>query len=130
MSNLALIASMTNNDRSNTSRAMNNMTMFVVVGITILAIYLAIRDISLQVHTSTKVWVMLLAIFEPLFFVILHGISTSLSGVNFFQSSPIVGSPSLPSLGGSIDMSAVPSVSNTLGSLASSLTTSPSSLGL
>jgi len=57
--------------------------------LTALAIFLAIKDMSFLERTSTKVWVFLLSIFFPELFVILHGISTSSMGVNFFTGSPI-----------------------------------------
>ena len=119
MSNLGVVANMTNNERSNTAKVFNTTSMFLIFAVTVLAVYLAIRDMGLQVHSSTKIWVFILAIFEPVFYVVLHGISTSLSGVGFFQSSPIVGS----SLGGSLDMSSLrgahDSFSNSLSSLSS-----------
>jgi hypothetical protein len=57
--------------------------------LTAVAIFLAIKDMSFLERTSTKVWVFLLSIFFPELFVILHGISTSSMGVNFFTGSPI-----------------------------------------
>lgn len=57
--------------------------------LTALAIFLAIKDMSFLERTSTKVWVFLLSIFFPELFVILHGLSTSSMGVNFFTGSPI-----------------------------------------
>ena len=53
------------------------------------SIFLAIKDLNLLQHTSTKVWVMILAIFMPELYVILHGISTSSMSVNFFSGSPV-----------------------------------------
>jgi hypothetical protein len=54
-----------------------------------LAVFLAVKDMGLLSHTSTKVYVLLLAILFPELYVILHGISTSSMGVNFFTGSPI-----------------------------------------
>ena len=129
MTTLALLTSMTDNDRSNTSKTFNAIMTFFMFALLVLALYLAIRDMSLQMHTSTKVWVFLLAALEPTLYCVLHGISTSLSGNSFFQSSPIVGTPTMTPLGGSLDMStvgagSVPSVPNP-SSLASSLMSSP-----
>ena len=61
----------------------------VYIAIMALAIFLAIKDLNLLQHTSTKVWVMLLAIMTPELYVILHGISSSSIGVNFFSGSPV-----------------------------------------
>ena len=57
--------------------------------LTAVAIFLAIKDMSFLERTSTKVWIFLLSIFVPELFVLLHGISTSSMGVNFFTGSPI-----------------------------------------
>lgn len=57
--------------------------------LTAFAIFLAIKDMSFLEKTSTKIWIFLLSIFFPELFVLLHGISTSSMGVNFFTGSPI-----------------------------------------
>ena len=54
-----------------------------------LAVFLAVKDMGLLSQTSTKVWVFLLAISFPELYLVLHGISTSSMGVNFFTGSPI-----------------------------------------
>lgn len=110
---------MTDSEKSNSAKVFNTLSTFFQLAIFVLAIYLAIRDMSLQASGSTKVWVFLLAVFEPTLYVLLHGISTSLNGTSFFQSSPIVGSP-MPLSPGSFDMgsmggSALPK-SSTMGS--------------
>lgn len=63
-----------------------NVLQLVIIG---LAIFLAVKDIGMVPHTSTKIWVIALAVLMPELFVILHGISTSSLGVNFFSGSPI-----------------------------------------
>ena len=109
---------MTDNDKSNSAKVFNALSTFVQLAIFVLAIYLAIRDMSLQASGGTKIWVFLLAVFEPTLYVLLHGISTSLNGTNFFQSSPIVGSPMPFSPGsfgmGSMSGSALPSTTGDL----------------
>ena len=57
----------------------------------VLAIYLAIRDMQFLQSTSTKVWVIILAICMPELYCILHGISSSAQGVSFFAGSPMPG---------------------------------------
>ncbi len=67
----------------------------------VLAIYLAIRDMQFLPHTSTKIWVFLLAFFLPDLYVLLHGISSSAPGVGFFAGSPMpggMGASALPTL--------------------------------
>ena len=65
----------------------------------VLALYLAIRDMQFLPHTSTKVWVFLLAFFLPDLYVLLHGISSSAQGVGFFAGSPMPGGGSaMPTL--------------------------------
>ena len=54
-----------------------------------LAIYLAIKDMNLLTHTSTKIWIFGLAVIFPELFVVLHGVSTSSMGVGFFSGSPV-----------------------------------------
>ena len=54
-----------------------------------LAVFLAVKDMGLLQHTSTKIWVLLLAITFPELYIILHGISTSSMGVNFLTGSPV-----------------------------------------
>lgn len=54
-----------------------------------LAVFLAVKDMGLLSHTSTKVWVLLLAVTFPELYIILHGVSTSSMGVNFFTGSPV-----------------------------------------
>jgi hypothetical protein len=54
-----------------------------------LAVFLAVKDMGLLQHTSTKIWVLLLAISFPELYIVLHGISTSSMGVNFFTGSPV-----------------------------------------
>jgi hypothetical protein len=53
------------------------------------AVFLAVKDMGLLQHTSTKIWVLLLAITFPELYIILHGISTSSMGVSFFTGSPV-----------------------------------------
>lgn len=68
------------------------MTLFwniIWLAILALAIFLAIKDMGMLTHTSTKIWVLLLAIAWPEGFVILQGISTSVQGIGFFSGSPI-----------------------------------------
>ena len=67
-------------------RMMITVLWFLVLA---LAIYLAIKDMNLLTHTSTKIWVFLLAIVFPELFLILSGISTSSMGVGFFSGSPV-----------------------------------------
>jgi hypothetical protein len=55
----------------------------------VLAIFLAIKDINLLSHTTTKLFVLALAVLIPELYVILHGISSSSMGVSFFTGSPI-----------------------------------------
>lgn len=55
----------------------------------VLAVFLAVKDMGLLQHTTTKIWVLLLAISFPELYIILHGISTSSMGVNFFTGSPV-----------------------------------------
>jgi hypothetical protein len=57
----------------------------------VLAMYLAVRDMEFLPHTSTKIWVLVLAFFLPDLYVILHGISSSAQGVSFFAGSPMPG---------------------------------------
>ena len=118
MSTLALIMATTNNERSNSSRTINAFASFLYVGGTALAIYLALRDGAQQVRTATKVWVFLLALLEPWFFIILHGISCSLTGTQFFASTPLVGTGGTP-----LDMT--PSAVQGAGSLLGSTPGSP-----
>jgi len=54
-----------------------------------LAVFLAVKDMGLLQHTSTKIWVLLLAVTFPELYIILHGISTSSMGVSFFTGSPV-----------------------------------------
>ena len=63
----------------------------VYIVLFVLAIYLAIRDMQFLQHTSTKVWVLLLALLVPELYVVLHGISSSAQGVSFFAGSPMPG---------------------------------------
>lgn len=74
----------------------------------VLAIYLAIRDMQFLPHTSTKIWVLVLAFFFPDLYVLLHGISSSAQGVGFFAGSPMPGG----GMG-----SAMPTMSPTLGAM-------------
>ena len=63
----------------------------VYIMLFVLAIYLAIRDMQFLQRTSTKIWVLLLAILVPELYVVLHGISSSAQGVSFFAGSPMPG---------------------------------------
>jgi hypothetical protein len=72
-------------------RMMITVLWFLVLA---LAIYLAIKDMNLLTHTSTKIWVFALAIAFPELFIVLTGISTSSMGVSFFSGSPVESSMS------------------------------------
>jgi cell division protein FtsW (lipid II flippase) len=66
------------------------MIIQVIFGVLLaLAVFLAVKDMGLLSHTSTKVWVLLLAVVMPELYIILHGVSTSSMGVNFFTGSPV-----------------------------------------
>lgn len=66
------------------------MIIIVIFGVLLaLAVFLAMKDMGLLAHTSTKVFVLLLAVTFPELYVILHGISTSSMGVGFFSGSPV-----------------------------------------
>jgi len=66
------------------------MIIQVIFGVLIaLAVFLAVKDMGLLSHTSTKVWVLILAVTMPEIYIILHGVSTSSMGVNFFTGSPV-----------------------------------------
>ena len=92
MSTLALLVSLTDQDNKNhTSRSFNTAFTWLYVAAGALAIYLAVRDMGMQVRTSTKMWVFLLALLEPGLYVCLHGISTSISGANFLSGSSVIG---------------------------------------
>ena len=66
------------------------ITIMVVYGVVLaLALFLAIKDIGLVIHTGTKIGIVLLALAMPELFCILHLISTSSMGVGFFSGSPI-----------------------------------------
>lgn len=67
-------------------RMMITVLWFLVLA---LAIYLAIKDMNLLTHTSTKIWVFALAIAFPELFIVLTGISTTSMGVGFFSGSPV-----------------------------------------
>ena len=109
---LVLISSA--NDKSSQGAKMAaNILAVVYFVLFVLAIYLAIRDMQFLPHTSTKIWVFILAFFCPDLFVILHGLSSSAQGVGFFAGSPMPGG-----MGG---VSAMPTLSPTGFSLESSL---------
>jgi hypothetical protein len=92
MSTLALLVSLTDQDKNNSTRSFNSLLTWLYLAAFGLAIYLAIRDMGLQVRSSTKMWVFLLAALEPGLYICLHGISSSMSGAGFFAGSPVVGS--------------------------------------
>lgn len=81
----------------------------------ILAIYLAVRDMQFLPKTSTKIWVLVLAIFFPDLYVLLHGVSSSAQGISFFSGSPMPGSSS------PLPPSMAPTSLNDTSTLASSL---------
>jgi hypothetical protein len=81
---LAYLASATSSDRSNSARAINAIVNILYIALTILAIFLAIRDMSTLPGTASKVWLFLLALCMPELYVIVHGLSTSSMGQSFF----------------------------------------------
>lgn len=84
---VALICSA--NDKNNTRTTIATILAVVYFILFVLAIYLAIRDMQFLPHTSTKIWVFVLAFFLPDLYVILHGISASAQNVGFFAGSPL-----------------------------------------
>ena len=77
------------------AKALMNLLYIAIVAV---AIFLAVRDMSMLTHTTTKVWLFLLAVTVPELYVILHGISSSSMGIGFFSGSPVQGSASVKDL--------------------------------
>lgn len=73
-------------EKNKSTRMIIQVIFYVLLA---LAVFLAVKDMGLLSHTSTKIFVLLLAIIFPELYIILHGISTSSMGVNFFTGSPI-----------------------------------------
>jgi len=71
------------------NQTFKNFVMAMQFAVFALAIFLAVKDLNLLSHMSTKVWVFLLAALMPELYVILHGISSSSMGVGFFSGSPV-----------------------------------------
>ena len=66
------------------------MTIQIIFAVLLaLAVFLSVKDMGLLTHTTTKIWVLLLAVSFPELYIILHGISTSSMGVSFFTGSPV-----------------------------------------
>jgi hypothetical protein len=86
---LCWINGWTQHDRTNGSKTVNALTTIAMIALLALAIYLAIRDLNFLQHTSTKVFILLLAILYPDLYVLLHGISTSSVGLGFFSGAPV-----------------------------------------
>jgi len=76
-------------DHDTRPSTLKTVARVLYAAIFILAIVLAIKDMNLLTHLSTKLWVLALAVLLPELYVILHGISSSSMGVNFFTGSPI-----------------------------------------
>ena len=76
-------------DHDTRPSTLKTVARLLYAGIFILAIVLAIKDMNLLSSLSTKLWVLALAVILPELYVILHGISSSSMGVNFFTGSPI-----------------------------------------
>lgn len=77
------------------AKALMNLLYVAIVAV---AIFLAVRDMSMLTHTTTKVWLFLLAVTVPELYVILHGISSSSMGIGFFSGSPVQGSAAVQDL--------------------------------
>jgi hypothetical protein len=71
------------------SKTFKSVVMVLQFAIFVLAVFLAVKDLNLLSHMSTKIWVFLLAALMPELYVVLHGISSSSMGVGFFSGSPI-----------------------------------------
>jgi hypothetical protein len=104
---LPLVMACNNNDKNATAKTIATIIAIVYFVLIILAIYLAIRDMQYLPHMSTKIWVFALAFFLPELYVLLHGISSSAQGVNFFSGAPIPSSM-MPSSPGESAMSMMP----------------------
>lgn len=90
-----VIASTSSEKPSQAAKTTITVWMLIFFVLYVIAIYLAIRDMKYLPRTSTKVWVLLLALFVPELYCILHGISSSAQGVSFFAGSPMPGMSSM-----------------------------------
>lgn len=74
---------------SQASKAMTNIVVALIFLLYVVAIYLAVRDMKYLPQTSTKIWILLLALLFPDLYCIFHGLSSSSQGVAFFAGTPI-----------------------------------------
>jgi hypothetical protein len=121
-----VLASASNEKPSQAAKTTITISIVIIFVLYVVAIYLAIRDMKYLPKTSTKVWVLLLSIFCPELYVILHGISSSSQGVSFFAGSPMPGMSG--GMGSSILPETLSAASAGLGLGAGPGMTSPSTL--
>ena len=87
MSTLALIMSITNQEKNNSSKVINYVTSVLYLSGIVVAVYLALQDKANVDSMTLKVWMLLLAVMEPWLFIVLHGISSHLEGVSFWTGA-------------------------------------------
>ena len=87
MTLLDFVKSSTVNDR-NHKMLDASVSIFYVV-LTVVALFLAIRDMGALSGTTSKLWLFCLAVFIPELYVILHGLSSASMGVGFFSDAMI-----------------------------------------
>jgi hypothetical protein len=113
----ALIGASGDKDNQMAKTVSSTVTILYII-LFVLAIYLAIRDMKFLPNTSSKIWLLLLAVLLPELTVILHGLSSSSQGIGFFDGSPLPGSGGMsPSaMPQSLSPMSVPSLGTSLGS--------------
>ena len=89
MTLMSYLASLTSTERNNTTVALNGALSILFLIVLVLAVYLAIRDMGALPGTAPKMWLFIFALFMPELYVILHGLSSSSLGLNFFSESLI-----------------------------------------
>ena len=89
MTLMSYLASLTSTERNNTTVALNGALSILFLIVLVLAVYLAIRDMGALPGTAPKMWLFIFALFMPELHVILHGLSSSSLGLNFFSASLI-----------------------------------------
>ena len=123
MTTAAAIIGATGDKDNHMARTVSSAVSIMYMVLFVLAIYLAIRDMKYLPATSSKIWLLLLAILLPELTVILHGLSSSSQGIGFFEGSPLpsgsmgsMGSMSPSMMPQSLSPMSVPSLGTSMGS--------------
>ena len=89
MSLLAYLLCVTGSGRNNSAKAVNAFLSCLYITVFALAVFLSVRDMGTLPSTTSKVWLLLLAVFCPEAYVIIHGLSSSSMGLPFFAEAPV-----------------------------------------